>query len=36
VEEREEERVKAGCNLTTGSDTKTKKACETDKWTMMS
>jgi hypothetical protein len=34
VEEREEERVKAGCKLTAGSDTKTKKICETDKWVM--
>jgi hypothetical protein len=31
VEEREEERVKAGCKFTAGSDTKTKKICETDK-----
>jgi hypothetical protein len=29
---RREERVKAGCKLTAGSDTKTKKVCETDKW----
>jgi len=34
VEEKEEERVKTGCKLTAGSDTKTKKVCETDKWSM--
>jgi hypothetical protein len=31
VEEREEERVKAGCKLT-AEGTKTKKVYETDKW----
>jgi hypothetical protein len=32
--EKRRERVKAGCKLTAGSDTKTKKICNTDKWAM--
>jgi hypothetical protein len=34
VEEREEERVKAGCKLTASLDTKIKKIYEIDKWVM--